>query len=88
MVEPREAVLVGEGDAGAHFGDVGGRVVVVGIVEGGVEMGGEGGANGRFATARHAHDDVGEGHKISPLMVLGCYVMLKGEFAQIGGGLV
>lgn len=45
-VEPGDAVGVGEGDTGGHFGDVFGRVEIVGVVEGAVEVSGEQTADG------------------------------------------
>ena len=55
--QPRPPVLVGQGDAPAHLGDVGGGVELVGLgdgpAEGPVKVVGGGG----LAAAGHAHED-------------------------------
>ena len=57
VLEPREAVGVGERDFRGHFGFVLRRVEVVGVDEGSVEEVGEEEADGGFAGAGDAHDD-------------------------------
>ncbi len=57
VLEPREAVGVGERDFCGHFGFVFRGVEVVGVDEGGVEEIGEEEADGGFAGAGDAHDD-------------------------------
>ena len=57
VLEPWEAVGVGERDFGGHFGFIFRGMEVVGVDEGGVEEIGEEEADGGFAGAGDAHDD-------------------------------
>jgi hypothetical protein len=58
-LQPRPAVLVGEGRAGRHLGAVLGAVVVVAVLEAPAERVGERATDARLADAGDAHHDDG-----------------------------
>lgn len=61
--KPRFAIGVGERCAGAHFGDVFGRVESVGVEEPGAERLGEGATDLCFSGSGDAHDDDDAGQR-------------------------